>query len=201
MSKLLLATGNQGKIIELEALLADLAIELLVPQDIGLDISVDEVGVTYAQNAGRKAAAFARASGLLALADDSGLEVDLLDGQPGVRSARFDPQPGATDADRREYLLERLKGRPRPWTARFRCVVAIGTPAGELFFSEGVCPGEIIPEERGEFGFGYDRLFLLPEHGLTMAELAMEQKNRLSHRARAVLAARPILLNLLSRYK
>jgi XTP/dITP diphosphohydrolase len=200
LSKLLLSTKNQGKIAELTDLLADVSVELLVPQDIGLEILVEEAGMTYAENAGRKAAEYARSSGLLALADDSGLEVDLLDGQPGVHSARFAPQPGATDSDRRVYLLERLKGFPQPWTARFRCIIAIGTPGGQLFFSEGVCPGQVLPQERGQFGFGYDRLFLLPEQGLSMAELSMEQKNYLSHRARALLAAKPILLNLLSRY-
>ena len=140
-----------------------------------------------------KARAFALASGLMTLADDSGLEVDVLNGLPGIRSARFSPLPNATDADRRTYLLNMLKIHPRPWQAHFHCTVAIATPLGALYYSQGNCPGEIIPDERGNNGFGYDPIFLLPEMGLTMAELTMDQKNRLSHRARAVKAALPIL--------
>jgi XTP/dITP diphosphohydrolase len=105
---------------------------------------------------------------MLTLGDDSGLEVDALGGLPGIRSARFSPRPGATDADRRLYLLQRLQGHPRPWTARFRCTVALATPQGELYFAQGECPGEIIPDERGHNGFGYDPIFLLPiraDHG------------------------------------
>jgi XTP/dITP diphosphohydrolase len=118
----------------------------------------------------------------------------VLDGAPGVHSHRFAPQPGATDADRRRYLLTKLRELPRPWRARFRCVVALATPPGEVEFAEGACDGEIIPQERGEFGFGYDPVFLVEGTDLTMAELPMEQKNRLSHRARAVIAIRLALL-------
>ncbi|MFM8319681.1 MAG: RdgB/HAM1 family non-canonical purine NTP pyrophosphatase, partial [Chloroflexota bacterium] len=189
MSRILIATNNRGKLVEFQALLGDLGAALVLPHDLGLALDVAETGSTYAENAALKAESFARHSGLPALADDSGLEVDALDGQPGLHSARFAPWAGATDVDRRRLLLQRLveSGRPRPWTARFRCVVALSTPQGQLWFSEGVCPGEILPEERGANGFGYDALFLLPELGRTMAELEMEQKNRLSHRARAVL--------------
>jgi XTP/dITP diphosphohydrolase len=119
--------------------------------------------------------------------------VEALDGGPGLHSHRFAPQPGATDADRRRYLLDRIAGRPRPWTARFRATVAIALPSGEVRLASGACEGEIIPEERGENGFGYDPIFLIPGLGRTMAELDMEEKNRLSHRARAVLNAIPIL--------
>ncbi len=200
MTKLLIATGNPGKVLEIRALLDDPALLLLTPADLGLHLEVAEVGATYAENAALKAQAFAHASGLLALADDSGLEVQALGGLPGLRSARFAPQPGATDADRRAYLLQRLGDAPRPWTACFHCTVALATPAGALHFAEGRCPGEIIPEERGDHGFGYDPIFLLPELGRTMAQLSMEEKNRLSHRARAVLAVRPILAGLLARF-
>lgn len=196
--KLLIATGNPGKLREIRALLNDLALRLLTPAELGLHIDVAEVGATYAENAALKAAAFARAAGLLTLADDSGLEVEALGGLPGIRSARFAPQPGATDADRRAYLLQRLGGLPRPWRARFHCTVALATPRGEVQFAEGHCPGEIIPEERGQNGFGYDPIFWLPELGRTMAQLSDEEKNRLSHRARAVLAARPLLAALLA---
>lgn len=205
MSKLLLATNNRGKLVEIQALLRALNFEatLVTPAQIGLTIKVEEDGDTYAENAARKAVAFARSSGLLTLADDSGLEVDALSGLPGIHSARFAPQPGATDADRRAYLLERLQGLPRPWTAHFHCTVALVRPEGpawenKIQFIEGICPGEIIPEERGQNGFGYDPVFLLPELSLTMAELTMEEKNRLSHRARAIRAAKPILLEFLT---
>jgi len=193
---LLLASENRGKQVELQALLADLNINVVLPKDLGLDLSVVEDGLTYAENAAKKAEAFARASGLVSLGDDSGLEVDALDGRPGLYSARFLARPGATDADRRAYLLSQLRGKPRPWTAHFHCSVAVAVPGGETHFTVGNCPGEIIPEERGSGGFGYDPVFLLDEPGKTMAELEMEEKNRLSHRARAVQAAVPILKRL-----
>lgn len=197
-NKLLIATNNKGKVIELQDLLADLNVELLTPAQINLELEVEEDGATYAENASKKALAFAHASGLTSLADDSGLEVDALEGAPGLYSARYHPKPGAKDADRRVYLLENLRASqaPRPWTAHFHATIAIATPSGEVQLAEGICPGEIIPEERGAGGFGYDPIFLLSERGLTMAELNMDEKNRLSHRARAVLAAKPILRKL-----
>ncbi len=193
MTKILLATANRGKLHEIQALLAELPLALVLPVDLGLSLEVAETGDTYAINAALKANAFARASGLLTLADDSGLEVDALGGLPGVRSARFSPLPGATDADRRSYLLEQLAGKPPPWKAHFHCTVALADPAGEVLFFDGDCPGEIIPTERGTNGFGYDPIFLLPELGRTMAELNMDEKNQLSHRALAVIAAIPTL--------
>jgi XTP/dITP diphosphohydrolase len=196
-AKLLLATNNRGKVAEIKALLNGLGIQLLTPAGLGLQLEVAEDGATYAENASKKASVFARLSGLVSLADDSGLEVDALDGKPGLHSHRFAPQPGATDADRRRFLLARLSRRPRPWTARFRATVAIALPSGEVRLATGECEGEIIPEERGSGGFGYDPIFLLPELGRTMAELGMEEKNRLSHRARAVQNAIPILKEVL----
>lgn len=194
--RLLIATNNQGKVRELQEILSDLHVELVTPTQIGLTLEVEEDGSTYEENAAKKALAFARASGLIALADDSGLEVDALDGTPGIYSARYSSKPGATDADRRAYLLEKLTGKPRPWTAHFHATIAVATPEGEVQFAEGNCPGEIIPEERGSGGFGYDPVFFLPELGQTMAELPAAKKNRLSHRARAAQAARPILAGL-----
>lgn len=199
MTKLLLATNNHGKLREFLHIYQDLPLELLIPSQLNLVMEVEENGKTYAENAELKAKAFARASGLLTLADDSGLEVDALDGRPGIHSARYSSLPGANDADRRTFLLKNLQGKSRPWTARFCCVIAIAKPSGEILFAEGICPGEIIPEERGEQGFGYDPIFLLPELGLTMAELPVEEKNRISHRARAALAAEPILRSLLTK--
>jgi len=197
MSKLLIASNNQGKLLEIKALLVDMDVELLTPVQLRINIEVDEVGKTYAENAALKGRAFARASGLLTLADDTGLEVDALTGLPGLRSARFAPQSDATDADRRAYLLERLQGMPRPWLARFRCTVAIVAPSGKARFTEGVCEGEITPQESGRHGFGYDPIFMVSALNRTLAELSMEEKNRISHRARAVRAARPILEDLL----
>jgi XTP/dITP diphosphohydrolase len=194
MLKLLLASNNSGKLREILALLEDLPLELVTPRQAGLLLDVAEDGSTYAENAARKALAFSRAGGMLTLADDSGLEVEALHGEPGLHSARYLRKPGATDADRRAFLLQKLKGLPRPWQARFRCTVALADPSGEIQFAEGACSGEIIPEERGQDGFGYDPIFLLPDLGRTMAELSLEEKNRLSHRARAIIAARQLLI-------
>lgn len=197
MAELLLASNNPGKIKEFRALLKNKEIKLVTPEQLGLDIKVEETGTTYAENAKLKGLAFTRATGLLTMADDTGLEVFALDEAPGVHSARFSPQPGATDADRRKYLLECLNEAPRPWLARFRCVVALVTPQEEAYFSKGICVGEIIPEELGYRGFGYDPIFFIPELGRTMAELSMYDKNRISHRAYAVRAAQNTLLSLL----
>jgi XTP/dITP diphosphohydrolase len=180
-------------------LLKDVPVELVSPAEVGLNIRVVEDGTTYAENASKKAMAFAAASRLISLADDSGLEVEALGGAPGLYSARYHPRSRATDADRRAHLLKKLKGKPRPWAARFRAAVAIAVPDGAVECAEGECPGEIIPEERGAGGFGYDPIFLVASTGLTMAELPMEQKNRLSHRAKAILNARAVLQRMLQR--
>lgn len=196
MNKLLIATNNPGKVRELQELLKSLDVQLVTPADIHLVLDVVEDGSTYQENAAKKAVTFAQTSGLISLADDSGIEVDALDGAPGLYSARYSPKPGADDADRRNYLLQNLKDKPRPWKAHFHATIAIARPNGEVQFSEGNCYGEIIPQERGSGGFGYDPIFLLPELGKTTAELDMEEKNRLSHRALAVMNALPILRKL-----
>lgn len=190
---LLIATNNKGKLLEYKDLLKGLDLDLISPQDIGLSIEVQEIGETYLENASLKAKAFSLASGLTALADDSGLEVDLLGGRPGVYSHRITSDPYATDADRRSHLLKLLKGKPHPWKARFRCLIGIARPDGLLHSAEGVCEGEIVPQEIGEKGFGYDPIFLFQDYGKTMAELDLEEKNQISHRARAVFAAIPTL--------
>jgi len=195
--KLLVATNNRGKVREYAELLDDLPVRLTFPAQEGLSLEVDETGETFAENAILKARAFAEASGLLTLADDSGLEVDALDGAPGVRSARY-AGPGASDEDRYRLLLRRLAGVPAEGrTARFRCVVALATPEGEVQTAEGRCEGVIGFEPRGTHGFGYDPVFYMPDRGRTMAELLPEVKNRISHRARAARAAMPILRRLL----
>ena len=193
MDRLLLATNNSGKVAEIKALLNGAGLTLLTPTEIGLALEIQEDGQTYAENASKKAVAFSKASGMVAMSDDSGLEVDALDGLPGLHSHRFSPKPEATDADRRKYLLEKLQGMRRPWTAHFQATVAVALPSGEVKLATGQCDGEIIPEEFGTNGFGYDPIFFIPELGLTMAELEMDEKNRLSHRARAVKNALPIL--------
>lgn len=198
MNKLLIATNNQGKILEFQELLKGSGIDFVTPAQISLQLEVEEDGSNYQENAGKKALAFAQASGLISLADDSGLEVDALDGAPGLYSARYSPKSGAKDKDRRDFLLQNLKDKPRPWKAHFHATIALARPTGEVDLAVGNCWGEIIPEERGTGGFGYDPIFFMPELGKTMAELEMDEKNRLSHRARAVIAALPILQRILS---
>lgn len=193
MNRLLIATNNEGKVKELQELLKGCGFELVTPRDINLKLEVEEDGGSYRENAARKASAFSQASGMVALADDSGLEVEALGGAPGIHSARYHPKAGASDADRRAYMLENLQGKARPWRAEFHATLAIAFPDGTMKFAEGRCPGEIIPEERGTNGFGYDPIFLVTEAGRTMAELSMEEKNRVSHRARAIMNAIPLL--------
>lgn len=186
MIKLLLATNNQGKLAELRSLLGGLDLVLLSPADLGLKVQVKERGANYLENAVLKAAIFAQASRIWTLADDSGLEVEALDGAPGLYSARYAPGPAATDQDRRRLLVKNLENYPRPWKAAFHSVVALVGPEGSPIVTRGTCPGEIIPEGRGLGGFGYDRIFQLEGSELTMAELSLEKKNSLSHRGKAV---------------
>ena len=196
LQNLLIATNNKGKVAEIKALLNGLGLTLHTPAGLGLLLEIPEDGQTYAENASKKARVFARASGMISLADDSGLEVDALDGQPGLHSRRFSLLPDATDADRRKYLLDKLQGFERPWTARFRATVALAYPSGEVELATGQCEGEIIPEERGTNGFGYDPIFFIPKLGRTMAELDMAEKNLLSHRAQAVSNAIPNIMKM-----
>jgi XTP/dITP diphosphohydrolase len=192
-NSLLIATGNPGKIREIEAILSSLMVRLISDIKLSQSLQVKEMGRTYAQNARIKAKAYLKATGIPSLADDSGLEVDALDGAPGIYSARFSPLKDATDADRRAYLRDQLQNIPQPWTARFHCAAILALPNGEIIETAGQCEGVIIAEERGLGGFGYDRMFLLPEYGSTMAELPEDVKNRISHRAKALLAMMPYL--------
>ena len=158
-----------------------------------MDFEVEEVGETLEENAALKARTYARHSGLWALADDSGLEVEALDGAPGVRSKRFAGE-GASDADLVRELLRRLDGTP--WerrAARFRSVIAIASPEGRMHLCQGACDGVIGLQPQGAGGFGYDPVFYIPELGCTMAELSLEEKNRISHRAAAARAAADLL--------
>jgi len=196
MRTVLLATSNAGKVQEYRSLLGDLNVAIVTPADLGLSATVEESGESYEENAKLKASAYASVSGLVALADDSGLEVDALAGEPGVKSARF-AGPEAADADNVKLLLTRLDGVP--WagrTAHFKCVIAVAGPESRLHLCRGECDGIITFEPRGEGGFGYDPVFYIAELGKTMAELPPTVKNRLSHRARAAQTARTILEKL-----
>jgi XTP/dITP diphosphohydrolase len=199
VTKLLIATNNEGKQREYEELLAEsaLPLEVIFPAQEGLSLEVVESGASFEENARIKALSFARASGLLTLADDSGLEVDALGGEPGVHSARY-AGPGASDADRYRKLLALLAGVPKEErSARFCCVVAIAQPSGTVHTRAGFCKGEIGCAPRGEHGFGYDPVFIVAgAGGRTMAELLPEEKNQISHRACALRSARPILAEL-----
>jgi len=197
VAKLLLATNNPGKAAEYRALLEGCGWELVTPRDLDLHLEVEEAGGGYAENARIKAETFAKASGLPALADDSGVEVDALGGAPGPLSARFGGED-ASDEQRVALLLERLAGvPPEKRSARFRCLIAVARPEGEVSLFEGQCEGRIAEEPRGEGGFGYDPVFLLPERGLTIAELPPEEKNAVSHRGRAARQARVLLEGLI----
>jgi XTP/dITP diphosphohydrolase len=186
MYKLFLATNNQAKVREYRSLLRNLPYELVTPAEEGVISIVNEVGESLEENARLKAIAGAVKSQLLALADDSGLEVDALGGEPGWLSARYAGE-GASDKDRVNYLLSRLKGVPREKrSACFKCVIAVATPeGGEVEFCSGECRGVITFEPKGEQGFGYDPIFYLPELGKTMAELPLATKNKISHRGQA----------------
>lgn len=192
--KILLGTNNAHKAQEIRDMLPDF--EILRPKDIGLDLDVDENGSTFEENALIKAKAFAEASGMITLADDSGLEVDCLNGEPGIYSARYCPKPGADDKDRRDWLLKNIRerGAERPWKARFVCEIAVVFPEGnKTLKARGTCEGEIIPEERGSGGFGYDPIFYMPDKGMTLSEMTEEEKNAVSHRGNAVKKAAPLL--------
>ncbi|MBC8448933.1 MAG: XTP/dITP diphosphatase [Chloroflexi bacterium] len=197
MRKLLVATHNAGKVREYRQLLADLPLEVTYLDAEGIEFDVEETGESFAENAVLKATAYAATTGLWTWADDSGLEVDALDGAPGIRSSRY-AGPGASDEDRYRKLLRELDGVP--WeerTTRFRCVVALATPEGEVRAAPGRCEGIIGYEPKGSHGFGYDPVFFMPEFGCTMAELAPEVKNRVSHRGQAAQEAKRLLQEML----
>lgn len=197
MPKLLIATNNAGKVAELRDLLDGCGWELVTPADLGLALDVEETGETYAENARLKAVAGAEASGLVTLADDSGLEVEAMGGEPGLRSARF-LGPDATFPERFAEIQRRLDGLPRSQRgARFVAVIAIADPkSDEVRFAEGEVRGLIADEARGDGGFGYDPIFWLPQHSATMAQLPEHEKSIISHRARAATGARQILREL-----
>ena len=183
--KVILASKNPHKLTELSAILSQHGFEIALESEYGLDIDVDETGTTFEENSLLKAEAVMKASGLPVLADDSGLMVDALNGAPGVYSARYGHK--SSDGERTAFLLENMKDVPDDKrTAKFVCVITCLWPDGRKIVARGECPGVITREVHGENGFGYDPVFYLPELGLTYAELPSEQKNAISHRARAL---------------
>ena len=191
---MLIATHSDGKLRELGSLLEGVPYRCVSLGEAGIREEVPETGATFEENAALKASGYARLAEMLTLADDSGLEVDALGGDPGVRSARYAP---GSSQDRIDLMLRNLDGvDPDEMTARFRCVIAIVAPGGAPIFHEGVCEGRIVREQRGDRGFGYDSIFLVPELGRTMAELTPEEKNRVSHRGIAARKAAAALKSM-----
>jgi XTP/dITP diphosphohydrolase len=191
--RLLVATRNSGKVSEFADMFADLQLEWIGLADLGLELEVAETGSTFRENAIIKATEYAAASGLLTLADDSGLVVDVLGGHPGVHTARYGGV-GLTPVQRYELLLENMKGLPMAErSARFRCVIALASRQGILGTSGGVCEGKIAEGPAGHGGFGYDPVFLLPDRGQTMAQLPATEKHLISHRGKAIAEIAPML--------
>ncbi len=197
--KIVLATRNPGKLREIKEFLSDLELRVVGLEELAGVQEVLEDGESFLENARKKAHALASHFGCMALADDSGLEVDALGGLPGARSARYAGQ-GATDEQNNAKLLEALrKVGPRDRKARFRCVMVLATPEGREWVSEGTWEGEIATAPRGRGGFGYDPVFLLPGQGRTVAELSLEEKNKMSHRAQALRGIKEVLRGILGR--
>ena len=191
--KAVLASKNQHKLAEISKIVAQFGMELVLQSELGLDIDVDETGETFEENSMLKARAVLEASGMPAIADDSGLMVDALDGAPGVYSARYGGSHDRTDEERYRYLLSNLENVPdEKRGAKFVSVITLLYPDGHAIVARGECPGTILHAPRGENGFGYDPVFFVTSEGKSMAELSPERKNEISHRARAlqVLAAR-----------
>lgn len=183
--KLIVASNNAHKIAELNAILSRLGMEVVSQREAGIQVEPEETGTTFEENSYIKAKAVLDASSMAAVADDSGLMVEALDGAPGVYSARFGGAACASDRDRLNYLLQKMEGKENR-TAKFVSVITLLTPDGRKLVARGECPGEILTEPHGENGFGYDPVFYLPERGHTFAELPADVKNQISHRARAL---------------
>lgn len=198
VKKLLVATHNKGKVTEFSEMMQDMAIAWLGLDDVGVTEDVPETGDTFRENAVLKAAAYAQMTGLLTLADDSGLEIDALAGAPGVYSARYGGA-GLTHAERYQLVLQQLTAVPEAArTARFRCVIVVADGHGRILAeAEGVCEGVIAQAPAGSGGFGYDPIFFLPDQGQTMAQLSSTEKHQVSHRGRAMRQLEPLLRQIL----
>lgn len=185
--KVVLASQNPHKLREIQTILSEYGMEVVLQSELGLEIDVDETGTTFEENSRLKAKAVMEATGLPAIADDSGLCVDVLGGAPGVYSARYGGADYVTDTDRLNLLLQNLRGiRPEERTARYVCVITLLMPDGETIMTRGTCEGMILTEPHGTGGFGYDPIFYLPKEGMTFAEMGIERKNQISHRANAL---------------
>lgn len=196
MDKIVFATTNEGKVKEIKEILKDFPIEVVSMKEMGITADIEENGTTFEENSLIKARALAKLTGLPALADDSGLEVDYLNGEPGIYSARYLGRD--TDYDyKNNYIIDKLseaKGEDR--SARFVCVISLVLPDGREFVERGVVEGLIGYEQKGENGFGYDPIFYLPEYGKTSAELPPDEKNKISHRGKALTAMKKLIVTL-----
>ena len=185
--KVVLASKNPHKLVEIDAITRKLGIELILQSELGVDIDVEETGTTFEENSFLKANAVMLATGLPAMADDSGIVVDALGGAPGVYSARYGGDPTMTDHDRKMLLLKNTEHVPDGQRqAAFVAVITLVEPDGRVIQARGEIHGELTREPKGENGFGYDPIFFLPEYGMTSAEISPEEKNRISHRAKAL---------------
>lgn len=185
--KVVLASQNRHKLAEIQAILAQYDMDLVLQSDLGVEIDVDETGTSFEENSMLKARAVMEATGLPAVADDSGLCVDVLGGAPGIYSARYGAPDCVTDRDRLNHLLVNLRGvRSEERTARFVCVITLLWPDGRSLTARGTCEGFITFEPRGEDGFGYDPVFYVPSQGCTFAQMGADRKNAISHRANAL---------------
>ena len=196
MDKIVFATANEGKVKEIKEILGDFPIEVVSMKEMGITADIEENGTTFEENSLIKARALAKLTGLPALADDSGLEVDYLNGEPGIYSARYLGRD--TDYDyKNNYIIDKLSGaKGEERSARFVCVISLVLPDGREFVERGVVEGLIGYEQKGENGFGYDPIFYLPEYGKTSAELPPEEKNRISHRGKALTAMKKLIVTL-----
>ncbi|MCP4138590.1 MAG: XTP/dITP diphosphatase [bacterium] len=195
MMKLVIATKNKNKIIEIQNKFAGVeGLELISLNGFENVPDVEENGATFEENALKKAREISQFTNMPVLADDSGIVVDALDGRPGIYSARYGQPEAVTDEDRNRLLLKEMDGvKEEGRTARFVCVIAIAHPGGEEKIARGECEGIIAASLKGDHGFGYDPIFFLPEYGKTMAEIPLEEKNKISHRARALDKAKDLL--------
>lgn len=186
MERLLFATGNEGKMKEVRMILQDAGYEILSMKEAGIDVDIVEDGKTFEENAIIKATAISKVAGCLVLADDSGLEVDYMDKAPGIYSARFEGEDTPYEI-KNQIILDRLKGVPEEQrSARFVCAIAAAFPDGRVETTRATIEGRIAYEPSGENGFGYDPIFYVPEYDCTTAELSPEQKNKISHRGKAL---------------
>ncbi len=198
MDKIIFATGNKDKLKEIRMILDGTGLEIISMKDVGVSGDIEENGTTFAENALIKAGAVCRMTGLPALADDSGLVIDALNGEPGIHSARYLGHDTSYDIKNND-LIRRLDGVPdEKRSARFVCAIACALPDGRTFTEEAAMEGRIGYEIRGENGFGYDPIFYLPEYGCTSAEISPEEKNRISHRGKALRAMKDRLLSVMN---